>query len=108
MKIHDFRKIPLQTYDTNIWVNQLEEEFSVDNQKQKFLLESQEDLINFSWKIISKHATRVFSRYGVNLDLDKVAPGTEIVDIDRNTGRAIPRKFFEETEQQCVYPNDLE
>ena len=76
----DFRKIPMQTFDVNIWTNEINLEYP-DN-KIKLLLESQEDILNFSWKIMSKHSTRIFSKYGVNMILDN----------------AIERKTFEALE----------
>ena len=80
----------MQTFDLNIWTNELHHEHP--DGKTKLLLESQQDILNYSWKILSKHSTRNYSKYGVNMNLDN----------------SIERKIFEELEKKFCVPSDLE
>ena len=76
-----FRKLILQTSDKIVWTTNLDkDEYYNDD---RFIFENSQDLLQFSWKIISDQASRIMTRYGTNI----------------NISNGIPRETFELTEQ---------
>jgi hypothetical protein len=76
-----FRKLILQTNDIIPWTTKLEKEQYWND--DRYIFENNQDLFNFSWKIISQCASRKMTRYGANIGLVN----------------GIPRETFELTEQ---------
>jgi hypothetical protein len=67
-----FRKLILQTDDKINWTTKLEQDQYWND--DRYILENNQDLFNFSWKIISEQSCRIINRYGANIGLENGVP----------------------------------